>query len=618
MGSTPIDVFLTYDDRDADLARDVRAAVKAAGMSCWAEGVDLVPGELWDEVIPARLSAARVMAVLITQHWPEAGQRNTDWYGPEKVALAIDQARSRSGHPMIVPVLLRGGTVARVPFGIRRAARVQLTETDLARLAAELKRTVAAEAGRPAPESPETIRGVEVDAARARQLTDAGERADVVIVTALKVELDALMTQSGVEWTRGTGPRGFPYEAATVDGLRIIAARTGGAGEQHATARVVQLHDQFDPQVLAICGICAGHPDDTHLGDVIVADRVFDYDAGAYDADGIFSADYRTHDLRPQWRINAEDLAADRDGWLGALGDARPRSLRWLRDTALWRLHTDGVAERFADEHPSLRRKVWKALADTGLVGGRPPRVTLTEAGSARIDDMAWDDGPLDDAPLRAHIGPMATGKAVRRDAAVWQQVRGAQRKTLAVEMESTAIGAVAATHKLDFLAVKGVSDHADAAKDDRFHPFAARASAAFLLAFLRRHVEPRRRVSAESGAPDMPSAAPSSTPAFAPWFEAAELDEVVQAFIHYPLSRDLLLSWVDRGLVSSLPTGRNPAEQVRSDLETLNAQPGPEGGGDPPLVKWLEQAVRLAGPFPQARIYTRVLGELRARIARR
>lgn len=154
MPARSIDVFLTYDPRDADLARDVRAAVVAAGMTCWCEAVDLVPGQLWDEEIPARLRTARIVAVLITRHWPISGEANADWYGPEKVALAIDQARESKGEPVIVPVRLSGGTQDRVPYGIRRVAAVDLGEDDPQRLAHELRRVLAHRDGQPMPPAP--------------------------------------------------------------------------------------------------------------------------------------------------------------------------------------------------------------------------------------------------------------------------------------------------------------------------------------------------------------------------------------------------------------------------------------------------------------------------------
>ncbi len=606
-----LDVFLAYDEGDADLARELRTALIGAGMRPWCEAVDLIPGELWDEVIPARLKASKVMAVLITRNWPEVGQSNQDHYLPEKVAVAIQHAK-RAGTPMIVPVLLRGGDPSRVPFGVTRAARVQLAEDDLPRLAAELKRTVAAASGRPAPESRATARGVEQDAARARRRQDAGERADVVVVTALKDELDALIAQSGLEWQSGTDSHGFPYRVTDLDGLRVVAARTGGMGERDATARAVRLHDQFEPQVLVICGICAGHPDKTALGDVVVAGRVFNFEQGSVGPSGALAPDQQTFDLRPQWRVHAEDLAAEPTAWLGDLARQRPPTLRWLADDALLKLHTTGEPQRVQSDDKATRRQVWQRLLDAGLITDHPPQAQPTDDGKARAGKMAWYGGPLDDPPFRAHMGAMATGSAVRRDLAVWDQVLGLQRKTLAVEMESTAIGALAHQQRLDFLAVKGVSDHADAHKDDRFRDFAARASAAFVLAFLRQHVEPRLVVL--DGRVPLLAAAPGPRP----WFDAEEIEELVSAYISRPLSRDLLLAWIDSRIVGGLKTERSPAAQVRADLMALNTLRLGEAGAEPPLAKWLTAAVRLSGPLTQANVYQKALDTLRARIAAR
>lgn len=152
MRTTPIDVFLTHDKGDAELARRARAAVVAADLTCWCEAVDLLPGAIWDEVVPERLMAAQVMAVLITPRWGE--RRGKDWYGPEKVALAVHLAQQTAGHPIIVPVLMPGAAVSHIPFGLLRTTRIELADGDVARMAAELARTVAAARGEAVPDAP--------------------------------------------------------------------------------------------------------------------------------------------------------------------------------------------------------------------------------------------------------------------------------------------------------------------------------------------------------------------------------------------------------------------------------------------------------------------------------
>jgi nucleoside phosphorylase len=72
-----------------------------------------------------------------------------------------------------------------------------------------------------------------------------------------------------------------------------------------------------------------------------------------------------------------------------------------------------------------------------------------------------------------------------------------AMRKTLALEMESAALGELAyrqRQHKLDVVVMKGVMDFADHGCDDHFKEFAVRVAAECLLWFLRQALRPRRR----------------------------------------------------------------------------------------------------------------------------
>lgn len=55
-------------------------------------------------------------------------------------------------------------------------------------------------------------------------------------------------------------------------------------------------------------------------------------------------------------------------------------------------------------------------------------------------------------------------------------------RSALGLEMEATTVGEVANTEGVEeWLVVKGVMDHADPKKSDRYKPFAAKASAEVL-----------------------------------------------------------------------------------------------------------------------------------------
>src|SRR5262249_46309409 len=84
-------------------------------------------------------------------------------------------------------------------------------------------------------------------------------------------------------------------------------------------------------------------------------------------------------------------------------------------------------------------------------------------------------------------------GNQVMQDDEIFARLSASVRKVLGVEMEAAAVGALAYTAELEYSVVmKAIMDHADADKSDNFKPFAARASAECLLAFVKQHVPPR------------------------------------------------------------------------------------------------------------------------------
>ena len=338
-------------------------------------------------------------------------------------------------------------------------------------------------------------------------------RVDVLIITALKDELDAVQesapgSQGPEEWERRTDRHGFPYYVRTLDNahgepLRVAAAWSGEMGEAAAATRAVALIEALNPACLAMCGICAGKRGDTFLGDVIVADRVYSYDhgklvAGEGNAAELFH-DIETYNLDKRWAMSARDFAAEfQRSWEGR--KQRPPSKESQRR---WLLHTLHAHEEQSapspEKHPDRKSRCpgWKRclaeLREADLIESTPGRLALTKAGHDWVaeDRLQHPDGPEDDPGFQVHIGPIATGKTVREDPGLFDRLKRHVRKTLGAEMEAAAIGAVAQTLGRRSLIVKSVSDHADHEKDDAYRAFACRASAEFLLAFLRRHMSP-------------------------------------------------------------------------------------------------------------------------------
>jgi hypothetical protein len=174
----------------------------------------------------------------------------------------------------------------------------------------------------------------------------------------------------------------------------------------------------------------------------------------------------------------------------------------WQENWVLAKLN-EGVTE--PGKHPECPRYCpqWEQVIEALWASGDVQEDTceLTDKGRKRIrpvlikykgdlPNLSPKGTPL---PFRVHVAPMASSTQVIEDESVWSFITPHMRKTLGLEMEAVALGALAHAQQslgLDVLVLKGVMDFANAGRDDHFKEFAARASAECLLAFLREHVE--------------------------------------------------------------------------------------------------------------------------------
>ncbi|WP_250401396.1 phosphorylase family protein [Streptomyces cellostaticus] len=325
------------------------------------------------------------------------------------------------------------------------------------------------------------------------------DRVDVLIIAALQEELAeakaaGLAGVSGdpgvARWEERGAGGSAPYwwgEYCREDGRRfsVALARSTHMGSRETAPVVTTLTHLLQPGCLAMCGVCAGNPDDMALGDVVVADPVYEWDEGKQSAAGL-KGDNR------QFRLDHR--------WLHAVQDFTPRGLPSYRpvddeDALPWlleRLHR-GQDPR---SHPARRRYfpegTWRARLQQweqgGLIGRAQTGLKLTDHGAEWVRGWLYDDvdGPRR-LPFEVVAAPMASGSAVVADPRLWSRLqRMGVRKIAAVEMEAATVATVAHQHRVPYcLIAKGVMDHADSNKDDRYKQFAARASAEVLYALL-------------------------------------------------------------------------------------------------------------------------------------
>ncbi|KFE72513.1 hypothetical protein [Hyalangium minutum] len=337
-------------------------------------------------------------------------------------------------------------------------------------------------------------------------------QADVIILTALKEEYDAVLEVStgalpGSTWETELRDDGQTVSFRSFQGtrggeLRVAVLQAPAMGGVAAVGAIAPLVEPYKPRCLAMCGVCAGNPGVVELGDVIVADVLWDYDQG--------------------------------------------RAERTVTDSG-------ATVERVQGRRLSYLLKArWKRAAVPFVPPGADSWLKLRPRSS---QDSA-------EKPFRVHVGPLATGTKVQRGPGIFERLIQEDYKVLGLEMEAAALAAFAHEHELPHLVMKGVMDFADSAKNDRFKAFAARASAECLVAFLRENL------------PAGPADAAISEEALAAYKRAlVEQSSVPHLELHglaniEPGSREMKLELLKFAVAPSLHDGAHAASRRELEIQ--------------------------------------------------
>jgi nucleoside phosphorylase len=322
---------------------------------------------------------------------------------------------------------------------------------------------------------------------------------DVLIIAALPVEFEAAREaglasgsgRTGIErWDERDTGQPVPYlvgefRSSGGDRFSVALARPTRMGGWTTGPVAADLASRLRPACLAMCGVCAGNPARVALGDVIVAELAYPYDEGKQTVVG-FEGDHRQSPLDVRLLRAAQEL--DVSG-LPSYGPATDHeAMIWF----LERLRAGQEPRTHPARDRYFPRGTWESglagIHAQGLIEEHEDRWALTERGRRFIERRLYHDvdGP-ERLPFAVVVGPMASGNVVAKDGAGWDRLAAMGVRTVAgLEMEAAAIATVAYQQQLrHWLVTKGVMDHADPAKDDRYKRFAARASADVLYRLL-------------------------------------------------------------------------------------------------------------------------------------
>lgn len=205
--------------------------------------------------------------------------------------------------------------------------------------------------------------------------------------------------------------------------LSVVATVAQQMGMTSSAISSIQLIHAFRPKYIAMSGICAGVKEKVQMGDLLVADPVFDWGSG-------------------KWKEVGEDRKLE----------FLPAPYQWRLDTGL-RADINAVAEI-----PGLLEEIRK-----NYHGRRP------------------------DAAPKLIIEAMASGGSVLQASMLMGEVRDQHKNVVGVDMEIYAVfsaASYASQPRPTCFSIKSVCDFGDGEKNDNFHEYAAYCSANFLYRF--------------------------------------------------------------------------------------------------------------------------------------
>lgn len=248
------------------------------------------------------------------------------------------------------------------------------------------------------------------------------EEFDVLIVTALKVEREAVLAQlSKPVKVQRDDSLTYYTSSIVVDESRtytIVVISLLEMGNTEAAARTSLAVAEFKPRCVLIVGIAGGIESQVKLGDVIVADQIFYYELAKQRADG--KQDRRTRVIPVNKRLLDRAHHYDNLTWADAIGVERP----------------DCVTRSPHPVHFGPIAVGEKVVIDPGL-----------------IKDIQQLHSKMLGVEMESYGVAAAVGESKEQPA---------------------------------FLSIRSVCDYADPSKNDGWHTYAAAAAAAFAVGFLR------------------------------------------------------------------------------------------------------------------------------------
>src|SRR5262245_40948377 len=128
------DFFIAHSSQDNSAAEELFGLLAARKARVFLDTERLGPGSQWGAALKQALTRSRVIVVLVSRH------SDKSWYLEDEIAIAVQLVRTNASAYLIVPVLLKGGRMQDLLYGLNKLTFIREDEKGLAAVVTALLR----------------------------------------------------------------------------------------------------------------------------------------------------------------------------------------------------------------------------------------------------------------------------------------------------------------------------------------------------------------------------------------------------------------------------------------------------------------------------------------------
>ncbi len=184
---------------------------------------------------------------------------------------------------------------------------------------------------------------------------------DMLLITTLRDELEIIL-EAEPDWQNQEDSKGVAYYTRNVNGntghgFSFAVIQPIDMEKSSASDDTSRLMNELKPRWVSMVGVCAGTRGKMALGDVIITERMFRYDAGkvkAFHEEGTKKEDafdeINIRNSNPLWIQNTQNFSSD---WVRTIKSRRPAILSAESDKPTVHIAPMGT-ETHTEENPEL------------------------------------------------------------------------------------------------------------------------------------------------------------------------------------------------------------------------------------------------------------------------